>query len=142
MAAAWDLSDEYLANMLQAYRDSIAGAADLIIRLFKNDYVPVPGADNGSFTEADFPGYVSGAIVNSGWGNATITDHVASILHDTLITFAGDAGSWSPQTIYGYWVQTSAGNYFFSERFSTPIDMSPDGEIRITPRQRHKTAPA
>lgn len=141
MPGAWDLSDDYLQTMLEQMTAWLAGVGDLVIALYKNDYIPVPGSDVSDFTEADFPGYAQGAIAGGDWGAVSVTTHVAQSTSGTVISFTGASGSWSVQTIYGYFVMSAALDYFFAERFSAPVDMSPDGEIRITPRLRHQNLP-
>jgi len=141
MPAAWDLSDFYLSAMLEAMLNVIATGGDLTMALYKNDYAPVPGSELADFTEADFPGYVSQLIGSTDFGAPTVTDHVASSVSGVVLTFVGDPGTWTPQTIYGYFVTDWNSDYFFAEKFSVPIDMSPDGEIRVTPRLRHQNLP-
>lgn len=136
--ATWNLDDQYLADMLNQFVGWLGAQPDMFLCLYSNNYTPGIGTVLGDFTEATFAGYSRQNFPGSYLGSPTVTSHVAISTSSTVLTFDGDPGTWSPQTIYGYFVITNAGNYFWSERFATPIDMSPDGEIRITPRLLHE----
>lgn len=140
MSAAWDCGDFYLATMLEKFLGFEFGNL-WTLHLFKNDYTPHPGTVDTDFVEADYPGYAYIVFDASDFGAITVTAHVAQSTLSAAQVFTGDTGSWSPQTIYGYWILNNDDNYYVSERFNTPIDMIPDGQISITPRLKHATFP-
>lgn len=138
MAAAWDLADGTLVDQLQAYLDSLSGTS-WSVHLFSNDYVPVPGTDNGNFTEATFPGYSPQPLSAIDFGPASVSDHIASSVSSSVLSFVADASGFSSETIYGYWITDTFSAYVLSERFAAPLTILPSGTIEVTPRLRQRT---
>lgn len=77
------------------------------VQLFQNNIIVTADTLIGSLTEADYSGYAA----------ATVTWHVASISDDGTTELVSDqlvfrpSGSAIQNTVYGYWVETSAGSY-------------------------------
>lgn len=124
MAAAWALPDSFLQNMLQKWIDSVKVGASWKLRLFVNDYVPVPGSSFSDFVQASFAGYVALDIVQANWQNVTVSAHVASSTNSTTYTFQADSTGVSPQTVYGYYVSSGADVLEYSERFQDAYNVT------------------
>lgn len=141
MAAAWDISDNTLNQMLSAFIDGYLQVTDLRFKLYKNDYTPVPGSADTDYTEADFPGYTYSELVGGHWGVPAVTDHVAITQADETLVYTADAGAWSPQIIFGYFVVDGDDHYFWGERFGSPRTIAPSDILQLTPEFRQRTYP-
>jgi len=87
--------------------------ATLILHLFTNDYIPVPGSVRVNFAEATFLGYAPVAL---------------GIANDVILNPQGNAQAYWPQknfrctapggaqTVYGYFVTTTLGVVLWAER--------------------------
>lgn len=94
-----------------------AGVGPLEIHLYQNDYTPGPGSVVGDFVPADFDGYA---------------EKVVTLTVGPYINPAGQAeiqnasmnwtptGSTTPNTIYGYFILDTSGDYVGGERFAAP----------------------
>jgi hypothetical protein len=72
------------------------------LRLFSNNVTPANTDVIGTYTEATFAGYASGALT---WGTVSVSAHVASSVA-TTVTFSLSSGS---QNIYGPYITNAAG---------------------------------
>lgn len=106
------------------------------IHLYKNDVTPTIDSVVGDFTEADFDGYASAALV---WGAATDVTPEAQIQADPYVSTAG-GGLAGPQDIYGYYVLNGAGQLMYAERDpAAPVTISSPGQsYPVLPRVREK----
>lgn len=91
------------------------------VHLFKNDLTPGPDVVPGDFTEADFTGYGADTVLFTGttWDD----DNQNAVLSFDSAHFQA-SGSIITNTIYGYWVETTATELpgvLIWERFDPPI---------------------
>lgn len=141
MAAAWDVSDTALTQSMEGIKSFMLEAGDGFVYLYRNDYTPVPGCVTGDFTPADYPGAAPLLYDAFNWGSVTVTDHVAICLSGEPYTFTADAGSWSPQVIFGYLVVDGSYNLLWAERFSTPRTIGPSESLILNLEFRCATYP-
>jgi len=95
-----------LAELI-AYFDS------LVLHLYKNNYTPIDTSVVGDFTSADFDGYASIAL--GPWG-APYTNGAGKAETDETVRTFTMTGAVTPNTIYGYTVQTAGGALVWAER--------------------------
>lgn len=122
--------------MLDALTD-LAGAWSC--KLFKNDYTPVAGSINTSFTESDFAGYAAVALAAANFPNSTTVSNIAESAYDTDVTFTCSGSA--TQNVYGFYV-LSGTTLVFSERFAAgPYAMALNGDkIVLRPTLKLSTA--
>jgi hypothetical protein len=104
----------------------------LVVKLYTNDVTPGRHSVGADFTEATFDGYAASAAV--AWGSV-FTDAAgqATVVGDTK-QFTCTGGT-TPQTVYGYTVQTAGGIVRFGERFDTPVPITGVGDaVVLVPR--------
>jgi hypothetical protein len=106
---------------------------DLILKLYKNNYIPIDASIESDFTEADFTGYahidVPGATA---W---TATPGAPTTLIHTVCVFTSSADSQN-QPIYGWFlVQLTSGKAVAALKFSDgPYTIVNNGDIiNVTP---------
>lgn len=93
------------------------------VRLYKNDYTPVPGSTLGNFTYADFTGADPVALDESLWGGFAIVSDRAVAIYDSGTPIEWE-NTGSAQTVYGYVVYDDNDNaVLFAERFASPEDL-------------------
>jgi hypothetical protein len=105
----------------------------MVLRLYTNNYTPVPGSHVADFTEATFTGYAAVTLNNSLWGSPTIVSDRGQTIYDsgTPVPFVSSGGS--PQTIYGYFLEnTDAGVVWFAEKFATARTVNPGDTLDLT----------
>ncbi len=122
----------------EAFLNKVA-PQDLKLKLFKNDYTPVDASTAGSFTEADFLGYVAANLAATSW---TVTTGAPTTLAYPQVTFASTAGTQN-QNVYGYLVtQVTSGKAIWAERFSDgPYNVTNSGDqIKVTLNMNVKKA--
>lgn len=105
------------------------------VKLFKNNYTPVPGSIFSNFTEADFTGYAHQALVMdlpvTVGGKAQCTNHAPLVYVQTGIA--------TTNTIYGYYVCLDADTYgygrlLWAERFDSAMAFDATGnQLNLTP---------
>jgi hypothetical protein len=98
----------------------------LVLRLYQNDYTPIPVDEASSYVEADFTGYepqhlddLSPAYLN-GWdvGESDTGPHIWLVTLDDI-----------PNDIYGYYVTDENGYLIFAERDAdAPTAMVDEGD--------------
>jgi hypothetical protein len=97
------------------------------LRLFTNNHTPVVGDVASDYVEANFGGYT--AIVLNAWSYYSITADV-TLLQETL-RFWQWASSPS-NTIYGYFVTTSAGQLMWAElNPAGPVTLSTTSDLYV-----------
>lgn len=141
MANTWDIADDTLQAMLEAYLSSIASDPDWDVHLYSNDFSPGPGTVIGDFTECTFNGYSAQPLVTADWGSVSVTDHVAISTYPTPIDFTAASSGFSSQNVYGYYVTDGAGDLLFSERFESTRVVFPLDVLSVQPVLRHTTYP-
>lgn len=101
--------------------------ADVILKLFTNDYTPVETTVVGDLTEATGFGYAAKTLTGNSW---SVTDGVATYASQTF-TFTGALGY-----VYGYYLTNAAGNLYWLERFvDGPYNIQASGEwIQVDPQ--------
>jgi len=140
MPNAWDITDHCLTTHLQVLRANYFNDPDLQVRLFKNDFTPIPGMIQSDLVEADFVGYNYGLLDATGWGSITVTDHIAQTINATITPFTAAPEMVGSQTIYGYYVLTGTEVLEYAERFEDPRVMSADESLRLRAIFRYKTS--
>lgn len=126
-----DQAEERIARYL--VNQSPPAAEKMTLKLFKNNWTPADGDDEGDFTEADFTGYPAGGIVLTGlW---TITPDAPTLLEYAEQEFTSSADQ-TAQLVYGYVVVgTDTGFLWSAWLFDTPCSVSKNGDkIKITPK--------
>ena len=121
-----------LDQILSRYRAWLLTEDDWVMKLFKNDFTPTPGTVVGDYTEATYPGYLPGTIVNADWLPVAVAAHVASITNSTKTEFFANNAGFVSQVIYGYWVEDDSGTYQYGERFALPKTIEPGDELDVT----------
>lgn len=124
MPAAWAMPDSFLQNMLQKWIDSVKVGASWKLRLFINDYTPLPSSVFADFVEASFAGYANIDVVQANWQNVTVAAHVASSTNSTTYTFQANSSGVTPQTVYGYCVTSGASVLEYAERFADAYNVT------------------
>lgn len=104
-----------------------------VLKLYKNNYTPVAGSTESSFTEADFTGYSALTLTGASWTIVTGAPSTASYAQQTFSSSADQ----STQNIYGYFVvQATSGKVMWAELFSDgPYPIANNGDqIKVTPK--------
>jgi hypothetical protein len=104
------------------------------LRLFVNDYTPVPGSVVGNFTEMTTQNYAPIVLTNTNWTVTAEDPEAQAVQAEQTFTFDGSGGD---TIVYGYYVtDDTAGALLWAERFPAPPTV-PDtlgGTIKITPK--------
>lgn len=109
--------------------------ADLVLRLFSNNYEPSEDAIVASFTEVSGGGYAPITLDKDNW---IIDTGVATIAHQTAQTFTFTGTIGGSGVVYGYYVTDTTGTVLYWAE-SLPGSISPftpnnGAYIRITPK--------
>jgi hypothetical protein len=104
---------------------------NVILKLYKNNYTPVAGSTEASFTEATFTGYSSIELAGASWGFTQASPSHADYAQQTFTSSADQTA----QTIYGYYlVQKTSGYIMGAEAFASPFTIANNGDtIKVTP---------
>lgn len=100
---------------------------NLVLRLYKNNYIPVEASTAANFTEADFTGYSPVTLTAANW-NTVAGD--PSTLDYAKQSFTSSVGGQS-QEVYGYYLtQVTSGKLVWAERFtSAPYTIVNNGDV-------------
>lgn len=104
----------------------------LILCLYSNNYDPINGSVNGSFTEATLTGYASKALTRAGW-NAAVNGNPSSSTYGTAQTF----NFTGTGQVVGYYLKgATSGNVYWAERlYATTGQTFNNGDsLTITPK--------
>jgi hypothetical protein len=107
-------------------------SATYAVHLGQAPFAPTPTSTPSSFTEADYTGYA--ALTVDGF----VGPYVGSLGYPeqipvSVISFT-PTGTTVANSIGGYWIVDSLGNYVGGEAFSTPIELSgPTTTLSFTP---------
>ncbi len=116
---------------LKALLNHTAGQ-NLVLKLFKSNTTPAEADTVGTYTEADFTGYVSLTLTGSSW---VVTPGAPTSAAYAQQTFTSSADQ-SAQNVYGYYlIQTTSGTLVYAERFTgAPFVIQNNGDnIKVTP---------
>lgn len=114
-----------LANILNK-----TAPQNLLLKLYTNDYTPVEGETEASYTEAAGFGYAALTLTGANWTITPGAPSLASYAQQTF-TFSGALG-----LVYGYFVvQAVSGLIMWGERFTDgPYTIAQaEDQIRINP---------
>lgn len=116
----------------RALHDVVPTNANLTLKLFVNDYTPVDGSTNASFTEMTTQGYTAKTLTAATWTVAQNGSNEAEGTYPQQTwTFDGTGGS---TVIYGYYIIDENNVVWFAERFASSYTAVNNGDIlRITP---------
>lgn len=134
----WMLSDAFLARELELVIQFYYGQT-WTLKLFKNDFNPLPGTTVDDLEECDFPGYEPASFPSDDMPLGAITDHVVYSLLPYALNFTADASGFSEQIAYGYWIMDFDDNLLLAERFATPITVHPTDTFSVQPKISNKT---
>lgn len=105
------------------------------LRLFVNNYTPVPASVAANFTEMSTQGYAAITLTNTNWTVTNIDPEAEAVQAQQTFTFNGTGGDTN---VYGYYLtDNTAGELLWAERFPTAPILVPasfGGQIRVTPR--------
>ena len=114
------MSDPYELDLLSlAIQTQMSAGTFGVLKLFQNNYVPVPGSIIANFVEATFDGYAA---------------VVMKFISGPFRWFDGSYGPWqncsfpmtgstTPNTIYGAFLLDPTGAYAGAVRFDSPVAM-------------------
>jgi hypothetical protein len=121
--------------LLQFMVGDAAPHANWTLRLFVNNYTPVPATLLANLTEMSTQGYTAQVLTNTSWVISAEDPEAQALYAEQTFTFDGTGGDTD---VYGYYLtDNSAGALLWAERFPTAPILVPDsfgGQIRITPR--------
>lgn len=100
----------YLVELLQEHK---AFLNTCTLRLYQNDYDPIPTSTVANFTQANFTGYA--AIAVNTWGDAFLNGDGYAQIEEVARTFTC-TGALTPNTIYGYYITDPAGDLVYAEK--------------------------
>lgn len=129
------MAEEGANAIFTALQVSFLSGSNLVVRLFKSNTTPAKTDTIGTYTQADFDGYMGvgvGTWNQGGPDGAGRMDITASAACNFTV---GSSPSGS-QNIYGYYItDTSGSKLVVAERFdSAPVVMAVTGDsIHITP---------
>lgn len=114
-----------------------AGAENLSLRLFSNNYTPVVGSVLANFTEATFTGYAAITLTSSQSGGTWAVPTNSSSLSQSTY---GTTATWTAttdQTIYGwYLVGVSSNKVYAAQAFGAgkPLVGASSDQLSIIPK--------
>jgi hypothetical protein len=112
-----------------------SGSENWTLKLYKTNVTPAESDTAGSYTVADFTGYVDKTLTSSQSG---ATWAVPTTSTGTTSSTYGTTLSWSPtssQTIYGYYViGATSTTLLFAELFSSSKALSNGDTFNLTVR--------
>jgi hypothetical protein len=110
-----------------------AGSENWTLKLYKTNVTPAEGDTAGSYTVADFTGYVDKTLTSTQSG---ATWGVPATSAGTTSSTYGTTLSWSPtssQTIYGYYVVGATSTVLlFAEVFASSKNLSDGDTFNLT----------
>lgn len=104
------------------------------VRLFTNDYIPLPNSQPNDFDEPQGSWY-SSQLLNDWNPPANLPGGKAEIVEELHTWTAG--GILFAESVWGYWVTNQDGLYVWAERVPglTPLPMNANGkEVKFIPR--------
>lgn len=105
------------------------------VRLFTNDFQPIPSTVLADFTEATFDGYAAKAIVNAAGFRDPATGDLevnGSVADEVFLAGAAIAG---PQTIFGWYITLAilGTEWIAAGRLDVPITVAAEGDGVVLP---------
>lgn len=108
-------------------------AANLILRLYTNNYTPVVTSLNNSFTDAAGGNYAAITLDKNNWSTALNGNISEASYAEQTYTFNGNLTGNA--TVYGYFVTDAANAAIWGERFGNSFTPTNNGDtIKITPK--------
>ena len=104
------------------------------LRLFVNDYTPVPATTEANFTEMTTQNYTPIVLTNTNWTVTAEDPEAQGVQAEQTFTFDGSGGD---TIVYGYYItDDTAGALLWAERFPSPptVPNILGGVIKITPK--------
>ncbi len=142
---AFVVSNEGEKLLLEAAVGKVA-AANLKLKLFKNNVTPGHESTVATFTEADFTGYAAITLTTTSWNAGTAgTGTGTALANKATIDYAQQTFTMgvpgTTNTVYGYFITDTAGTTLVgAERFAASQSMSLSGDsIKITPKVAFST---
>ena len=127
------IPDASEALLLQFMVGDVAPHANWTLRLYTNDYTPVPASVVGSFTEMTTQNYAAKTLTNTSWVVTAIDPEAQAAYAEQSFVFDGSGGN---TTVYGYYLtDNTAGALLWAERFASPqvVPGTLGGTISVTP---------
>ena len=93
--------EAYFLGQIKAALDVAIAATKLKVRLYSNNYVPIPSSVVGDFTEADFTGYTAGGMVVPPTGAVFINSDNQAEFDCTTTNVWTATDAVTPNTIFG-----------------------------------------
>jgi len=116
-------------------------ALEVVLRLFRANYVPAANTTLSSFTEADFTGYAEIVLDRDQW-QAPVTLEGRAYTQYQSAPQQWTCGA-TGNTIYGwYLVETSAGVVLAAEAFAIPRVLTDLAVLDLMPVMRLRSEPA
>ena len=120
--------------MLRFALGDVTPAATCKLRLYVNDYTPVPNSVAANFTEMTTQNYAPITLTNTNWTVTAEDPEALGVQAQQTFTFDGSGGN---TIVYGYYItDDTAGALLWAERFPASPTV-PDiigGTIKITPK--------
>lgn len=126
------IPDEGVTLLLgKMLKDALSSGEDYTLKLYQNDYTPVPSSTAASFTECTFGGYAAKPLTRAGWGTPSLVSGKASTTYSVMQTWTL---SGSPQTVYGYFVLGAiTGKVLWAEKFAAARTLTAGDQLDLTP---------
>jgi len=121
-------------------RSALAVDVPLSVRLYGNDYTPVPGSVLANFTEAGWLGYFRETINRAGWDAAVLVGGLASVTYGTVFEWTNNSGA--DVTVYGWYaVNPATAVVQLAERFGTTRTLAAGAKLQLQPVVTGTTRP-
>lgn len=128
---------ELLEQMLRA---ALVVDVPLSVRLFSNDYTPVPSSVLSDFTEAGWTGYFRETINRAGWNAAVLVSGLASMTYGSTFEWTNNSGA--PVTVYGWYaVNPATAVVQIAERFGVTRTIAAGAKLQLQPVVTGTTRP-
>ena len=109
----------------------ITTPANLTLKLFTNNYTPIPTSIASSFTEMAGQGYAAKSLAMASWSVSSIAGTSTAVYPAQTWTFTGGG----PTTIYGYYIIGADGVIRGAELFPIPFVAQYSGDaVVLTPQ--------
>lgn len=109
-----------------------------MLRLFKNDFVPLETSVLADFEQCDFFGYVPWTLFRGSWSVPALVGNVSVSQWGTSAVLFG--GPTTPQTVHGaYYTDDDVGVVRFAFRFDTPFVIATATPLRFFPQFTYGT---
>lgn len=116
------------ANLAAIVRTGLVAAT---LKLFQNPVVASPSTVLGDLTECDFSGYA--AVSPVVWGASFLDPSLGGYSFSTYKQWNFDGSDLTPtqNNVYGFWLESTAGNLLAVNVFDAPVAMAAGGDALI-----------